>query len=135
MDLFFLSAKVPLTKTFTRASNGDIEKSPYPLIKKFTSHQETVETPEDFYAAVQKHALQGHCILKGQLHRPLIDESRAGSTNALDHTQWLCFDLDNIKGVNTVDAFVFQILPKEFHDVDYILQYSASAGVSGDTGL
>lgn len=135
MELFFLSAKVPLTKTFTRAANGDIEKSPYPLIKNFTSHSELVETPEHFLAAVQAHAGAGHCLLKGQLHRRLTDESRAGSTNPLDNTEWMCFDLDNITGVNTVDAFVYTMLPKQFHDVDYILQYSASAGVSGDAGL
>lgn len=135
MDLFFLSAKVPLTKTFARSANGDIEKSPYPLIKKFTSHVETVSTPDEFFKAVQSQAAQGHCLLKGQLSKPLNDESRAGSTNPLDHTQWICFDLDNIKGVNDVDAFVFTMLPKAFHDVDYILQYSASAGVTGDEGL
>lgn len=135
MELFFLSAKVPLTKTFTRAPSGDIEKSPYPLIKNFTSHSEAVANADEFFGAVQKHAAQGHCLLKGRLHRPLIDESRAGSTNSLDQTEWLCFDLDDLKGVATVDAFVFTVLPKEFHDVSYILQFSASAGVSGDAGL
>lgn len=135
MDLFFLSAKVPLTKTFTRTTNGDIEKSPYPLINRFTSHKEVVESPEDFYETAKKHAEQGHCLLKGQLNRTLVNESRAGSTNALDHTEWMCFDLDNIKGISTVDAFIFNVLPRQFHDVDYVLQYSASAGVSGDVGL
>lgn len=135
MELFFLSAKVPLTKTFTRAASGDIEKSPYPLVKNFTSHSETVTNADQFFAAVHKHAAQGHCLLKGRLHRALVEESRAGSTNALDQTEWLCFDLDNLKGVATVDAFVFTVLPKEFHDVSYILQFSASAGVSGDAGL
>jgi hypothetical protein len=135
MDLFFLSARVPLTKAFTRAANGEIEKSPYPLIKKFTSHKELVTTTDEFFAAVQDHAAQGHCLLKGVLHRELNNEPRAGATNSLDHTQWACFDLDNIKGIQNVDAFVFQILPKQFHDVDYILQYSASAGVTSDGGL
>lgn len=135
MELFFLSAKVPLTKTFTRMPSGDIEKSPYPLIKNFTSHSELVDSAEQFYNAITAHAAAGQCLLKGQLHRQLKDESRAGSTNALDHTEWMCFDLDNISGVETVDAFVYTMLPKAFHDVDYVLQYSASAGVSGDAGL
>lgn len=135
MKVFFLAAGVPLTKSFSLNSDGTIEKSPYPLVKKFTSFQEEVDTIDDFYAAINKHAAYGRCLLKGQLNRVLLDESRAGAANPATATEWLCFDLDNIKSIDTVARFVNEVLPPEFNDVSYILQYSASAGVSGDTGL
>lgn len=135
MQIHFLSAKVPLTKTFTRLPSGAIDKSAYPLVKNFTSHDEEIHTPEDFCAAITAHAAQGHSLLKGKLNRALNHESRAGSTNPLDPTRWSCFDLDNVKGVTTVEAFVTNILPSQFHDVDYVLQYSASAGIIPDEGL
>jgi hypothetical protein len=135
MQVHFLSAKVPLTKTFTRLPSGAIDKSAYPLVKNFTSHDEEIHTPEEFCAAVIAHAARGHSLLKGKLNRVLKHESRAGSTNPLDPTRWSCFDLDNVKGVTTVEAFVTTILPPQFHDVDYVLQYSASAGVIPDEGL
>jgi hypothetical protein len=135
MELFFLSADVPLTKTYTLGDSGKIEKSAYPLVRDFTSHQEQVETIEQFCDALRQHAELGHCLLKGKLSRPLHGESRAGSTNAQDNTQWLCLDLDGAEGFASIDAFVTSVLPAEFHDVDYILQYSASAGVTSGTGI
>ena len=135
MQIYFLSAKVPLTKTFFRLPSGAIDKSAYPLVKNFTSHEEGVATLDELFAAITKHAALGHCVLKGKLNRPLNNESRAGSTNPLDPTRWSCFDLDNVKGVASVEAFVQSVLPPQFHDVDYILQYSASAGVVPDEGL
>lgn len=135
MQIYFLSAKVPLTKTFSRLPSGAIDKSAYPLVKNFTSHEEEVTTPEEFHRVLTTHAARGHSLLKGKLNRTLEGESRAGSTNPLDPTRWSCFDLDNVKGVETVEAFVKLILPPPFHDADYILQYSASAGVIPDEGL
>lgn len=135
MKLYFLAARVPLTKAFSRLPTGGIDKTAYPLVKNFTSHEETVETPRQFVDALKRHAHVGHCLLKGQLSRPLSHEPRAGSTTPLDPTRWSCFDLDNVKGIATVEEFVTKVLPPEFHDADYILQYSASAGVTPDEGL
>jgi len=135
MQVHFLSARVPLTKTFTRLPSGAIDKSAYPLVKNFTSHDEEVSTPEDFCRVLISHAAAGHSLLKGKLSRPLKHESRAGTTNPLDPTRWSCFDLDNVKGVTSIEAFVSTILPPQFHDVDYVLQYSASAGIIPDEGL
>lgn len=135
MQIHFLSARVPLTKTFTRLPSGAIDKSAYPLVKNFTSHDESVETPADFHRVLTLHAARGHSLLKGKLNKKLENESRAGSTTPLDPTRWSCFDLDNIKNVTTVEEFINQMLPPAFHDVDYVLQWSASAGVTSDEGL
>lgn len=135
MKIYFLSAKVPLTKSFSRLPSGALDKSAYPLVRNFTSHERDIETPEQFCDALKQHAANGHCLLKGQISKPLKNESRAGATNPLDETRWSCFDLDNVKGVDTVEMFVQQILPPAFRNVDYILQYSASAGVTEDVGL
>lgn len=130
MRLHFLAAGLPLTKTFSRNANGEIEKSAYPLVRNFTSYEEQVPDPAAFYASVLRHAELGHCLSKGVLRKQLNEESRAGSTAPLDYTSWSCFDLDNVSGLDTPEAFVQQVLPPAFHHVDYILQYSASAGFS-----
>lgn len=130
MQLFFLGADAPLTKTFTRLPTGEIEKSAYPLVKLFTSYQSEVDGPPTFHESLMRHAALGHCLLKGQLRRPLVNESRAGSTQPLDPTRWSCFDLDNMRGLDAPEDFIQQVLPPAFHHVDYILQYSASAGFS-----
>jgi hypothetical protein len=135
MQIYFLSAKVPLTKTFSRLPSGAIDKSAYPLVKNFTSHEEEVNTPEELHRAITGHAARGHSLLKGRLNRALSAESRAGSTNPLDPTRWSCFDLDNVKGITSVESFIETVLPAAFRDVDYVLQYSASAGIMPDEGL
>ena len=84
MLLNFLSAKMPLTKTFTRLPNGEIDKSAYPLVRNFTSHEAEVHTPKDFHDALVAHAAHGHCLLKGRLKRTLVNEPRAGTTDPLE---------------------------------------------------
>lgn len=135
MRLFFLSAAVPLTKSFARLPTGEIEKSAYPLVKQFTSHEEQIDGPKMFHAALVEHAAFGHCLLKGLLKRPLIAESRAGTTAPLEPTRWSCFDLDNVRGLATPEDFIQQVLPPAFHQCDYILQYSASSGIIDSSGL
>lgn len=135
MQLFFLGADVPLTKSFALAADGSIDKSAYPMVKDVTSFHETVNTAEQFLEALKNHAAQGHCLLKGRLNRHLRHESRAGATTALDATQWSCFDLDNLEDVGSVEQFIQQILPPAFHDVDHIIQYSASAGITSEAGI
>lgn len=135
MQIHFLSARVPLTKTFTRLPSGAIDKSAYPLVKNFTSHDESISTPADLHKALVAHAWEGHSLLKGRLNKKLENESRAGSTNPLDPTRWSCFDLDNVKGVSTVEEFIQNVLPPPFHNTDYVLQFSASAGIMPDEGL
>lgn len=135
MQVFFLGASVPLTKSFSRDANGAIEKSAYPMVKDFTSYEETVHTPEDFLRELQAHAALGHCLLKGKLNRRLNEESRAGATTPLDTTQWSCFDLDNIESIESIEQFIRDVLPPAFHDVDCVIQHSASAGITDEKGI
>ena len=130
MRLHFLAAEVPLTKTFALLPNGTIDKSAYPHVRNFTSIEMEVNNPDEFHAAITANAQHGHCLLKGQLLRPLQNESRAGSTNSITETQWSCFDIDGLPDVASPEDFVHNILPPEFHDVDYILQWSASSGIA-----
>ncbi len=126
MLINFLSAAVPLTKTFT-LKNREIETEPYPFVKNFTSHTEEVATLEDFSTALKLHAALGHCLLKGTLTRPLIDESRAGATQSTALTNYLCLDLDFDDGFNQdVENFLSAI---GISNTGYIWQRSASAGV------
>lgn len=130
MRLHFLAAGVPLTKTFQRLPNGHIDKSAYPNVKNFSSIEIEVNTPDEFHAALNANAERGHCLLKGLLTRTLSNESRAGTTNSITPTQWSCFDIDGLPNVASPEDFVVNILPPVFHDVDYILQWSASSGIA-----
>lgn len=132
MRLNFLAAGLPLTKSFSRLPSGEIEKSAYPLVRNFTSYEEQIADPAAFHESIVRHAELGHCLSKGVLRKALSEESRAGSTSPLDPTSWSCFDLDNVRDVADPEAFIQQVLPPAFHHVDYVLQYSASAGFSKD---
>lgn len=121
MDVFFLQADRPLTKSYTRKS-GVLTKTPYPFVWEFTSHQETINTLAQFEAALKHHAALGHCLLKGAIKRPLVNESRAGSTSTGDPTDFIVLDLDGLD-VPSVDVFLSHIgIP----DTSYIVQWSAS---------
>jgi hypothetical protein len=47
-------------------------------------------------AVLKKHAALGHCALKGTISRPLVKESRAGSTDTSATTEWIVLDLDGL---------------------------------------
>lgn len=131
MQVTFLGADYPLVKTFTLV-DGHIEKSPYPNAYLFTSH--TVELTElsEFHTHITAAAAKGQCLLKGEIKRPLTKESRAGTTDAEARTQWVCFDLDGLEAYKTPDEFMDAI---GCSDVSYVIQYSASMGIDGSTGL
>lgn len=121
MDVFFLQADRPLTKSYTRKA-GALTKTPYPFVWEFTSHQESINTLVQFEAALKHHASLGHCLLKGAIKRPLVNESRAGSTSTGDSTEFIVLDLDGLD-VPSVDVFLQHIgIP----DTSYIVQWSAS---------
>lgn len=140
MDIIFLEAAVPLTKTYARASDGSLVKTPYPFVWEFTSHSVKVNTLTALHAAMTKHAALGHCMLKGTIQRPLVQESRAGSTDTNSHTEFLVLDLDGLPDVFvsvdatgvehrtsvTLDSFLAAL---KLHDVSYIVQWSASYGI------
>lgn len=130
ISVYFLSADTPLTKSFALSANNEIQKTSYPNVKNFTSHKVPVASLSDLHRALLVHSKAGHCLIKGALNRELKDESRAASTGSDDKTSWLCLDLDGAP-YNSPKEFM-QSVPV-LKDVAYIVQYSASYGVMGDT--
>ena len=142
MELVFLKAKQKLVKEITKEGT-----KPYPLVKNFTSEHYTVEPNQEgfdkFYELLNTHAAAGHALHKGSLKKKLKNESRALMTDRGASTQLLVLDLDGITfpgakdKYNTYDiqniaeAFV-QYLPKEFHNVSYVAQASASLGLKAN---
>ena len=140
MQVFALKASEPLTKTYTKR-DGEIVKTPYPMTWEFTSIEENVNTLEEFTDVIRKHAALGHCLLKGRIARPLVSESRAGSTNSNDATEWLVLDLDGLPeeievrtdGGNVMRVpLTLELVMKELKldGISYIVQWSASYGIS-----
>lgn len=128
MDVYFLSADVRLTKTFT-----DSDVSPYPLAKNFTSHKVKVDSINTLFAAIVEHGAMGHSLIKGALTRDLKNESRAGATNAIAPTEWVVFDIDGMP-IEEVEKFIYTCLPVECHNVSYVVQYSATHVARGWRG-
>ena len=124
-DLVFLSASVPLTKTFTRLADGSISKSSYPHVYDVTSHDVSVKTLAEFAAALRQQGARGRCLLKGVPTRKLVSESRAGTTDSNAPTDWICLDLDGIP-VASVDDFLKAV---GLDDVSHVIQFSASHGI------
>lgn len=121
MDFHFLSASVPFAKTITPDS-----VIPYPHIGIVSSHHKTAECLEGFYGLIQDHAAQGHCLLKGLLNRPLVNEPRAGAANPETPTEWIIFDIDDSNIASTAEEFICG-LPEAFHTASYIEQLSSTA--------
>jgi hypothetical protein len=137
MQVTFLASAqgTPATKIFSRNEQGEIKTTGYPSIYEFNSFTEEFSTIEELYNLVISHASKHHCMLKGKLSRPLVAESRRGSTNADDMTTFEVFDIDGLKGATDVQDFITKCLPSEYHDVDHIVQYSSSYGVLPAKGL
>ena len=139
MKIVFLEAGLPLTKTYTKTPAG-ITKTPYPFLWEFTSHEEQFNTLAEVEALLKKHAALGHCALKGTIARPLVKESRAGSTDSNATTEWLVLDLDGLPDTIevttpggqtktmplTIDLFLDEM---GLADISYIVQWSASYGI------
>ncbi len=131
MRLTFLEAEVPSTKTFM-LENGELKKIGHPRVIDYLSHWEEVDTIEEFHDRLVEHADKGHCLLKGNTTRELHWESRRGSTDPNESTQWVCFDVDGMKDVATPSEFMELI---GYADVDRVEQYSASSGIVEGRGL
>ena len=129
MNLVFLKASVPLTKTYTRRADGTIDKQPYPNAYEFTSIEEPCTNLQAFAASLKKHAALGHTLLKGEINRPLVHESRKGSTDSNGQTEWIVMDLDGLPGITNVEQFLTAV---GLADVSYVVQYSASYGIENN---
>lgn len=128
-NLYFLSADVPLTKSFSLSQSGELLKSNYPNVFAFTSHQEQCETLKDIYKYVVAHGNANHCMIKGELTRDLVNESRAGATTSNSKTQFMLLDLDGAP-YSTAEEFMNSI--EELSTVSYVVQYSSSYGMNPD---
>lgn len=128
----FLSADVPLGKSFWLDDQGELQKSSYPNVKNFTSYSVPCTSLREFYTQLKEHAARGHCLIKGKLNRVLNSESRAASTKSDDTTNWICLDLD---GAPYASPQEFIRSEPALKDVSYVVQYSASYGINGNTKL
>ena len=129
MDITFLKAPIPLTKTYIKQKDGSIEKHPYPNAYEVTSIKEPCSDMKMFETLIRKHAAFGHSLLKGSVSRPLINESRKGSTDSNATTDWIVLDLDGLPNCNTVDQFLTAL---NMHDITHVVQYSASYGIENN---
>lgn len=139
MKIHFLQGSSPLTKSYKQTAQG-IEKSSYPHMFEVTSHEVEVADLAAFETALKAHAKKGHCLLKGELSRPLVKESRAGTTDRNGTTQWICLDLDGLptsfevtdqdSKKHTVKYDIDVLLDAMgMGNISYILQWSASHGI------
>ena len=124
-----------LTKQFTLDEAGQVHKHSYPNVREFTSHTYDVPDLHALFPLMQQHFAEGHCLIKGKLHKELRAESRASSTLSSDPTQWMLLDIDGAEGFTDAEDFIHTALPAEFHEATYILQHSCSAGIVDQTGL
>lgn len=129
MDVTFMSAALPLTKTFAYAE-GAYTTTPYPHVSRLSSFTTTIDTLDQFAYALRAHGAKAHCLFNGQLQRPLANESRAQKTLKNVPRDWIVFDFDKVpldEGENVVERY----LPAYAHNVSYIEQVSASMFVPG----
>jgi hypothetical protein len=129
----YLGADVPLSKTFEEVAPGNYKELSYPHVARFTSIEKDVVDLDSFYATTIAAANEGLCLLKGQLDRPLVNESRAGHTDSTAGTEWLCLDVD-MTVVDLTPTQFLDSLGKEFKDVSFFFQYSAGMGIKTSQG-
>ena len=123
-EITFLSASLPLTKTVEKLSDGSLFKTPYPMVSAFTSETVAIKDITQFYHETLKRASSPKkpCLLKGIINRPLMSESRKGTTQTNDFTRWVCLDIDDAKFSSPEE--VMRALGLE--TVSYVVQYSSS---------
>ena len=143
MKLTFLNAAIPLTKTYTKLPDGTVQKSSYPNVWEVTSIAEDARDLADLEQLIVKHAAQGNCLLKGNVLRDLVSESRKDSTDRNAPTEWLCLDIDGIEptftGVVADVSQTIKVTPDTIldamglRDVSYVLQWSGSQNITNNT--
>lgn len=132
MDVFFLSADKPIVKSYELGPQNELIKHSYPFVYEVTSHEEHPKSLQDLAVLMQKYAKLGRCMVKGKLQRSLVKESRKGSTDSEEKTDWICLDLDGIEGYQTVDLFLEAI---GCGDTEYVVQWSSSMGIENKAGF
>ena len=120
----FLTASFTLTKTIEKLPDGTLFKTPYPLVSSFTSETLQINNIQEFHAALiyrARHAKKP-CLIKGKLNKELVCESRKGTTQTNDKTQWVCLDIDDARFSSPEE--VMRALGLD--DISYVVQYSSS---------
>lgn len=130
MRLTFLSAAVPLTKTIAYSPRtGDYTTAAYPMVSKMTSTVVAVDDMQAFAGQLLIHGEAGDCLMKGELDRDIVDDSRAGRTVVHADHDWVCFDFDKVDCPPTFDGAIdaiYKYLPACTHEADAVIQLSAS---------
>jgi hypothetical protein len=129
MQLTFLQAAVPLTKTYEKRADGSYIGGAYPGVTNFTSYVEDVDTIAQFAEALVSAASAGHCLITSSLTRPIKEESRAGLSDSNERREWILLDIDGLSNIATVEEFVTKVLPPHFQSASYVVQYSPSQGI------
>lgn len=131
--LTFLTASLPLTKTIEKLPNGELFKSPYPLVSNFTTETVEVDNITTFYKQLMLRATAPAkpCLLKGTISRELRNESRKGTTVTNDATEWVCLDIDDAKFSSPEE--VMRAIGLE--TISYVVQYSSSYKLAGNKNL
>lgn len=120
--LTFLHGATPMVKQFCKQKDGSILQISYPMIVKVTSDVVEVNSMGEMYKALTKH-MDGQCMLKGELDRPLLNESRRQMCRPDTPTRIVVLDLDKAP-FSSPEEFMKAV---ELDDVTYIWQWSSSA--------
>jgi hypothetical protein len=132
IDSLFAADKTPLSKKFL-LDEGVIKPISYPHVRTFNSVRTKISGIEGLAHLVSLVGQRKGCLLKGLLDGELRAQSRAGHTLAGQSTQWICLDIDGLRGVDTVQDFI-RLLPEVFRTTSHVIQYSSSMGIV-DKGL
>ncbi len=122
--------------------------TPYPNVSKVSSHIFDITKDEDGLGVLEQLILEkgavGWCLLKGDLKRPVVNESRRGAGDRIAYTSLLVLDIDGITlgahgtqkycqdDVRALAESVLGELPAALKDTSYIAQASSSMGLKGD---
>lgn len=132
MNICFLSADKPIVKRYELDSKGELVKHSYPFVYEVTSHEEHPNGLPELATLMQRYSKTGATLVKGELSRQLVTESRKGTTDPTAKTDWVCLDLDGVDNYQTVDLFLEDI---GCGDTDYIVQWSSSMGIENNAGF
>lgn len=132
MNICFLSADKPIVKRYELDQKGELAKHSYPFVYEVTSHEEHPKGLPELATLMQRYSKTGATLVKGELSRQLVTESRKGTTDPTAKTDWICLDLDGVDNYQTVDLFLEDI---GCGDTDYIVQWSSSMGIENNAGF
>lgn len=119
---------------------------PYPNVKNFTSFTETVSSIREMRDCLMQHGRHGQCLLKGDLERPLKNESRKGIAKKDAPSRLFVLDIDGFRAkgyvhgsehsaasIAAVAESVLGLLPSAFQRASYVVQPSSSYGLKKET--